>query len=109
MLGLASWVGGLLGPAINSYHSRLTRRAIESEIPHLVRQGSLPGLFDLINNADKRRQDVDEFAEAKAQWMVVEAEVRDFEGSGEELRTRAERSGQQAAAMFSIVLSMIII
>jgi len=109
VLGLASWVGGLLGPAINTYHNRLTRRSIESEIPQLVRQGSLPGLFDLIDNAEKRRIDVDEFAEAKAQWMAAEAEVRDIEGSGEERLTKAERSGQQAAAMFSIVLSLIVI
>ncbi|MEK7244786.1 MAG: hypothetical protein AAB223_02060, partial [Pseudomonadota bacterium] len=58
LLGLAGWIGGLLGPAINTYHSRSTRREIEKDLPRLVRQGSLPELFDLIDNAEKRRLDL---------------------------------------------------
>ncbi len=109
VLGLSSWVGGLLGPAINTYHNRMTRRTIESEIPRLVRQGSLPELFDLIDNAEKRREDRDGFEAAKAEWIAVEEEIRDIEGSGEERLTKAERSGQQAAAIMSIVMSMIVV
>ena len=109
VLGLSSWVGGLLGPAINTYHNRMTRRTIESEIPRLVRQGSLPELFDLIDNAEKRREDRDGFEAAKAEWVAMEEEIRDIEGSGEERLTKAERSGQQAAAIMSIVMSMIVV
>ncbi|PPR72179.1 MAG: hypothetical protein CFH05_01375, partial [Alphaproteobacteria bacterium MarineAlpha3_Bin4] len=109
VLGLSSWVGGLLGPAINTYHNRMTRRTIESEIPRLVRQGSLPELFDLIDNAEKRREDRDGFEAAKAEWVAMEEEIMDIEGSGEERLTKAERSGQQAAAIMSIVMSMIVV
>ena len=109
VLGLSSWVGGLLGPAINTYHNRVTRHTIESEIPRLVRQGSLPELFDLIDNAEKRREDREGFEAAKTEWIAMEVEIRDIEGSGEERLTKAERSGQQAAAVMSIVMSMIVV
>lgn len=107
--GLASWVGGLLGPAINTYHNRPLRKEIEREIPRLVRKGSLPELFDLIDNADKRREDVSGFEEAKAQYAEMEDEVRDIEGGGSERLSTAERAGQQAAAMISVLGAMIVV
>ena len=109
LFGLSSWVGGLLGPAINTYHSRTTRRDIEKDIPRLVRKGSLPELFDLIDNADRRKSDHEGFAVACAQFAGAEREVREIEGSGTERQTKAELTGQQTAAVMSIVMSMIVI
>lgn len=106
LLGLSSWVGGLLGPAINSYHNRITRGDIEKEIPRLVRKGSLPELFDLVDNAERRKEDRDGYAEAKAEWMSAEEEVKDIEGAGDERITKAERAGQQAAAVIAIVITL---
>ncbi len=109
VLGLSSWVGGLLGPAINSYHNRNTRREIENAIPRLVRQGSLPELFNLVDNAEKRHADIAGYEAAKAEWIAAQAEIQDIEGAGDERLTKAERSGQQAAAVISITMSMIFI
>ncbi len=109
VLGLASWVGGLLGPAINSYHNRITRGDIEKEIPRLVRKGSLPELFDLVDNAERRKDDRDGYAEARAEWLAAEEEVRDIEGAGDERITKAERAGQQAAAVLAIVITLTVV
>lgn len=109
LLGLSSWVGGLLGPAINTYHNINTRREIEREIPHLVRQGSLPELFDLIDNTEKRKQDADGFAVARAEFAVAEEEVQEIENSDLARATTAERMGQQTAATTSIIMAMIAI
>jgi hypothetical protein len=106
MLGLSSWVGGLLGPAINSYHNRITRAEIEKNIPSLVRKGSLPELFDLVDNAERRQEDRDGYAEAQEEWLSAEEEIRDIEGAGNERLTKAERTGQQAAAMISILMAI---
>lgn len=106
LLGLSSWVGGLLGPAINSYHNRITRGDIEKEIPRLVRKGSLPELFDLVDNAERRQEDRDGYREAKAEWLAAEEEINDIEGAGDERITKAERAGQQAAAVISIVITL---
>lgn len=109
MLALSSWIGGLLGPAINSYHNRHTRDELEKEIPRLVRKGSLPELFNLIDDAEKRREDGDGFNTARAEWRAAEEEIRDIEGAGEERLSKAERSGQQAAATISIMLGLMVV
>ena len=109
LFGLSSWVAGLLGPAINTYYSRTTRRAIEREIPRLVRKGSLPELFDLIDNAENRRTDSDGYEAAATEYAAAEYEIRDIEGTGSERQTKAERTGKQSAAVFSIVLMFIVV
>ncbi len=109
LYGLSSWVGGHLSPAINAYHSRSTRREIEQEIPRHVRRGSLPELFDLMDNADRRREDIEGFEDAVAEFTAAELEIQDIEGRGEEQLTKAERTGQQAAAMGSLLITMVIV
>lgn len=109
ILGLSSWLGGLLGPAINAYHNRRNRRELEQDIPRLVRKGSLPELFNLIDNPEKRKEDQDGFAASRKEWLEAEIEIRDIEGAGDERLTKAERSGQQAAAMISISIALTVI
>ena len=108
LFGLSSWVGGLLGPAINTYHSRITRREIEKEIPRLVRKGSLPELFDLIDNAENRKTDAQGYIVNCAEYMAAEREVQDIEGTGAERQTKAERTGKQASAVISILMAMMV-
>lgn len=107
--GLASWVGGVLGPAINGYHSRTTRAEIEREIPRLVRKGSLPELFDLIDNAEKRQEDQHGYADALDEYIACAMEVEEIEGTGSELTEKAEKTGQKTAAMISIMTTMIVV
>ena len=109
LFGLASWLGGLLGPGIRRYHSRTTRRELEKEIPRLVRQGSLPELFDLVDNKERRRLDAEGYTEAVTQFALAEHEVQEIEGSDEERILSAQNMGQQSAAMTSIVATLIII
>ncbi|MEE8394354.1 MAG: protein kinase family protein [Rhodospirillales bacterium] len=109
LLGLSSWVGGLLGPAINTYHSRTTRREIERKIPRLVRQGSLPDIFDLIDSSDKRQQDSDGYEAAIEEFVTAEKEIQEIESGGTTNQEKTEKAGQQAAAMTSVILTMIIV
>lgn len=109
VLGLASWIGGLLGPAINTYHSRSTRRELEKSIPQLVRKGSLPELFDLIDNAERRQLDASGFEEAQNAFMKAEDEIYEIEGAEGERESRILKSGQKTTAMLSILLCMIVV
>ncbi len=109
LYGLCSWVGGLLGPAINTYFNRTTRYEIKQEIPHLVRQGSLPEIFNLIDDAEKRKQDKDGYAAAAAKFAAAEEEIKTVEESKLSQAESAIQSGQQAAAMTSVIISMIVI
>jgi serine/threonine protein kinase len=106
MLGLSSWIGGLLGPAINIYHNRKTRRKLEKEIPQLVRKGSLPELFDLVDNANRRNEDLLGYKKAKYEWETAEEEVRDIEGGGDVRIMKAEKAGQHTVGIFSIIIAL---
>ena len=82
---------------------------IERDMPRVVRQGSLPQLLDLVDNATKRQKDHDDFAQAEAQYLAAQAEIDSIEIDDESRVREAEATGQQAAAMASVVLTMIII
>ena len=107
--GLSSWVGGLLGPAINSYHSRPTRRDLENEIPSLVRKGSLPELFDLIDNAEKRKTDTEGYTAAREEYAAAEEEIQEIEKTDTARSEEAERVGQQTSAITSIVMALMVV
>jgi hypothetical protein len=107
LYGLSSWLGGLLAPAIGTYHSRTTRRHIEQEIPALVRQGSLPELFDLIDNADRRTVDNSDFEAAQIAFAHAEEEIDGIVGEGIDQKKVALEAGERTTAMLAITLSMI--
>jgi hypothetical protein len=109
LYALTSWVGSLLGPAVNTYFSRATRHAIEEEMPRVVRQGSLPELFDLIDNAEKRREDSEGYEEARFEYATAEEEIREIEEGDLSSPEAAKESGEKFAAMTSILISMIVI
>jgi hypothetical protein len=106
---LTSWIGSLLGPAINTYFSRSTRHDIEQEMPRVVRQGSLPELFDLIDNAEKRRQDMFKYDEARFEYSTAEDEIQEIEAGELSSPEAAQEVGQKYAAMTSIILTMIFV
>jgi len=107
--GLSAWVGRHLGPAISSYHSRTTRRELERDAPRKVRDGSLPELFDLIENTQKRKNDEDAYAKAVSEYSDLSEEIDDIEKNENARIESATLVGQQAASMSSLVLTMVII
>ena len=109
MLGLSSWIGGLLGPAIDSYRNQQTRISIKKKIPQLVRLGSLPELFNLIDNNDLRKQDQEDYVEAKIKWLAAEKEIEEIEILRNDRAAEGEDSSKQAVAMISIGLGLIFV
>jgi hypothetical protein len=106
---LSSWVGSQLAPAVNTYFSREMRREIEQEMPRVVRQGSLPELFDLIDNAEKRRQDIFGYDEARFEYATAEEQIQEIEGGELSSPEAAQEMGQKFSAISSLVLSMIVV
>ena len=106
VFGLCSWVGGQLGPIINSYQSRERRKALESEIPKLVRKGSLPELYNFIDNADERKSDFDEFQRARAEWAMAQQTLHNLESGRAGADETAERNGERIAANGAIATAI---
>jgi hypothetical protein len=107
-LALASWVGGHMAPALTLYHSRSTRRDIEKTLPKLVRKGRLPEIFNLLDNAQERENDVRGFHQAQSEYAQVEQEIARIEDQDPESE-ESLRVGGQVAAVTAIVLSLIMI
>ena len=109
LYGLSSWVGGLLGPAINIYHSRTVRDEVEHAIPRLVRRGSLPEIYDLIDDAEALTRDAEGHAAARAAFTAAEAEIKRLADKGATRAAAAERTGQRVAVAMSVFISLAVV
>jgi hypothetical protein len=109
LLGFTSWVGAHMGPAIKAFHSKSIREELEKEVPKLIRKGNLADLFNLLDNAEQRAQDQMDFDEASKEFQDAENEIKDIESGSSALQKNSTRIGQQAAAMTSSVISLLII
>ena len=109
VFGLAAWIGGLLGPVIETYHSASTRKEIEQEIARTTRLGSLPDLYDLVENPVKRQTDEHEFAAAVAAFASAETEIGDIEHGEERLFQSSRQLGRRAAVTASAAISIIVV
>ncbi len=109
LYGLSGWLGGLVGPIIASYHNREARRRLEREVPKLVRKGSLPELYNLLDDVEERQKDLDGFAWAKAEYAGAEQEIQDLETDTPAREVQAQRIGQQTSAIVSVMIGLITI
>ncbi|HLN24174.1 MAG TPA: hypothetical protein VK558_09345 [Patescibacteria group bacterium] len=107
LYGLCGWVGGLMQPAINAYRSRDRRRELEKEIPRVVREGSLVEMARLLDNAEEKYNDAQEFEQARADWADARREIRDIEAGKIDRDDGAIRTARQVAALISVTISLI--
>ena len=113
LFGLASWVGGLMGPVINSYQNRNKRKDLEKEIPKLIRKGNLAELYNYLDNPEERQRDAEGFAWAKAEYAASEKMIYDFEHGQVDRQESAIKLGRQtgavAAALIMFVTLLVVI
>lgn len=105
LYGLVSWVGGLMQPAINSYHSRVKRRELEREVPRIVRQGSLVDLSRLLDNPEERAKDQLGFEEARAEWLRTAQQIKDIEQGRDKTDEKVMTTSQQVAGFVSVCIA----
>ena len=102
--GLASWLGGLMGPVVGQFKSRSTRRLLETEVPKVARIGWLPDLLELLDNTDAKLGDGRGYAEAHVAFREAGEEIERFETNSSPESDAVQRGSKQAAAVFSIVI-----
>lgn len=105
--GLAGWLGAHLGPVIASFHGRGRRKELEKEIPRLVKKGSLPELYNMLDNQEERQKDSEGFGWAKAEYSAAQQQIQSLEAGRLGRDERAEMMGQQAAAVASILIAIV--
>ena len=109
MVGLAKWLGGLMGPVIRQYKSRATRRLLEAEVPKLVRIGWLADLLGLMNNTDARLRDASDYADAQNAFREADDEIERIEANSDPNSDAVQRGSKQTAAVISIIIMCILV
>jgi hypothetical protein len=107
LYGLAGWVGGLMGPMINSYQNRNKRKDLEKEIPKLVRKGNLAELYNYLDNPEERQRDAEGFAWAKAEYAAAEKMIYDFEHGQIDRQESAIKLGRQTGAVAATLIMFV--
>jgi hypothetical protein len=105
--GLAAWVGTMIAPIVQAFHGREKRKELEKEIPRLVRKGSLVEIYNLLENAEERVRDEQEFSFAQAQYQAAEEEIKHIQLETEERAVEADKIGRQTAAVTGIIVAMV--
>ena len=105
--GLAMWAGGLMTPVINSYQNRNKRKELEKEIPKLIRKGSLPELFNYLDNPEERQKDAEGFSWAKAEYASAEKQIYDLEHGQVDRQDSAIKTGRQAGTVVAVVIMLL--
>lgn len=95
---LTKWIASTIQPIVASYKHKSARKRIETDLPNLIKGGSLVGLYNFLLNSDLRRQDESGFAIAVQQYTNTEFEIAFLESGGASDPTRAQRYGHQLAA-----------
>ena len=103
---LAGWLGSHIMPIIESYHSRERQKAIEREVPKLVKKGSLPELFNYLDNIEERTKDYNGFMIARSEYLSLSREIEQFEAEVEKVNFESEQLGMQVATVVSFCISL---
>jgi hypothetical protein len=110
LLGLTKWVGGLMGPVIKLYHSRVKRKEVEAAVPRTVRRGSLSELLSLLDNPLEKQTDEKNYLTAVEEFSKTEAEITEIrEKTGPESESGDRTSKQTAAIISGLIMVLIII
>ncbi len=109
LFALSSWIGGLLGPTVKTYYSRTTRGDIERDMPQIVRKGSMPELFNLIDNAEKRAIDANGYIIARNEFAMAEENILEIRENEMSSKDKTLVIGQRYAAISSIILCLVFV
>ncbi len=105
--GLGSWLGGLMTPAINSFHSRERRKKLEKEVPKVVRRGSLPEMYHMLDDNAERQDDFDGFMVARQQYAQAAQQMAALESGNYRVSESSEKLGQQTASSISVAIALL--
>lgn len=108
LYGLTTWVGGLVSPIIESYHSKTKQKSLEKELPKYIRKGNLAALYRFLDSAEEREMDDIAFNEAKAKYAEIVAEIKSLEDHKEEHEEYAATLGYQVATILSFSVAVLV-
>lgn len=107
LYAFCSWIGGLVSPIINSYHSLEKRQQLEKNLPKLIRKGSLPEIYSFLDDKQERLSDMNYFEQAKKEYAKLSEEIEFLDGNREKREHEGLMLGNQIAAVISFGISVL--
>lgn len=107
MYGVCAWVGAHLETVIQSYHGQGRRKYLEAEVPRLIKLGSLPDLYNLLDDQKQRASDAEGFVWAKAEYAAAEKSKAMIEEAKNSTSANAQKLGHKAAAMLAMMIAIL--
>jgi hypothetical protein len=101
--GLAAWMSVRLGSYVEMFHSDSFRREIRSKLDKATREGNLNAMFKVISDPTYPTRDVNGYIDAKAQYRMMEDEIRKL-GNPALVERHGYHHGLRAAMLFSYVV-----
>ena len=107
---LAGWLAEQAAPAVEAWHNRARRTALEQALGEASRSGQLAIMLSLLENAAARAADTRGFLAAGETVQRIDAELAALASGGELRRDTARRIGHEAAlgvAMMAITVALV--
>ncbi|MEM7172771.1 MAG: hypothetical protein AAF530_21590 [Pseudomonadota bacterium] len=103
LCALTGWFSSLCEPVLETYRSRATREKLRESMEWEVQEGSLNGLFYLIDDIRTRQQDNLNFEQAQAMFLTCAREMAWIRAGGLTEPTYVKRLARPVATAISAV------
>ncbi len=106
---LAKWIGELMPPLVLQYYNRRTREELRKQIPKVIKNGSLVDMLNLIDDPNKRQQDLSGYESAFIEFSEAAHEIAFLNECLQEENPNLSIIGHRVAAIFLTILSTVAI
>ncbi len=103
---LSQWLGKHIKGAAEIYRNVDTRKKVLKRLEKLLKQGSLPDIYQEIGDKDRRRADDKAFKVAEDEYVLAMREDNLLVDDYQELHFHGHRIGEQVATVAGIIFSI---
>jgi len=106
---LCGWIGKLLGPVIDSYHSIPLRKKLHSQLQGAVVKGSLIEVLNLVDDPNHRREDETDFRNDLIEYASMNAEIAELSLTSDGQSRESKKTANRISAGVSLFIAILII
>lgn len=107
--GIANWISDILGPVYDRFHDKKLREKVQERIDKIKDSGDLMKIAAVLDNPETIQKDIIAFKKAMKAYHELQEDLENLEKRLETPETFGHRAGREVAAIFSAILSGIII
>jgi hypothetical protein len=107
--GITNWIADMLDPVYKRYHDRHLRVKIKDKINKLRSSGDISKMAGVLDNNNALHQDMVNFKRAMDEYKGLREERAELDRKLENPENFGKEEGREYAAIFSLILSVIVI